>query len=204
MDYDDSEMRDILMSATNIKFEPEWDTLSGLQDFIPIDAPGIMKLQSSQATYPDDWDAILRTFLPAQEPSALEGKHPDCTGASLAEQHQYQFVELEQAVARANDERKELEVQVAQHAAKAKLLEDMLLRLKDNKHDDTIEHDAVDSDLKTSNVCSHSDHVGDGEPCQSSGALPSPQQRSYVKVSPFWLGQNLELDEDGCLWWEMS
>ncbi|MCJ1419455.1 hypothetical protein MMC32_005810 [Xylographa parallela] len=86
MDYDNAEVRDMLMSAA-IKSEPEWDTLSGAQDFIPIDSPGIMNVQSSQAAYPDDWDTVLRTFFPAQEPSTFEGKQPDGTGASLAEQH---------------------------------------------------------------------------------------------------------------------
>ncbi|MCJ1382026.1 hypothetical protein MMC17_005138 [Xylographa soralifera] len=200
MNYDDSETRDMLMSAANIKSEPEWDTVFDSQSHIPIDVSG-MDFSSVQVTYSD---AILRTLFPTQDFSALEGKHPSSTGASFAERRRNEFVELEQALARANDERKELEVQVAQCVAKAKSCEEMLVQLRDNNHNDDRVFDAVDSDLKTSNGCSFPDHIEMREACPPAGALLLQQQKGYVKVSPFWLSQNLELDETGCLWWEMS
>ncbi|MCJ1285445.1 hypothetical protein MMC26_004785 [Xylographa opegraphella] len=172
------------MSAVDIKMETEWDILPCFQDDMFNDAPGI-SFQPNQVTCEAGWDTVLQTYFPDQAPSVL--KASNCG--------------VEQAVARANHERKELEVRLAQYAAKTKLLEDIVMQSRDNNHNDDGHLNAVDPDLETPNP--PSGHTSMKEACSLPGVYVPQQQKIYVKVSPFWLGQNLELDEQWCLWWEM-
>jgi len=147
MDYCDPEMHDMLMSAINLKPELKWDTLSYPQYDTSIDGAEADVL-ARQATYFNDCDALLETLFPTNEPPKLEADHQGTTNTSFIERRQDQFVELEQALARTTDLRKELEIQLAQNAANVKSLEDIIARLGDNNHVDASELDAGDLDQK--------------------------------------------------------
>ena len=78
------------------------------------------------------------------------------------------------------------------------------MRLKNSKHESVGNLPDIAVDRQRSEICSTSHDVNLLEACPPPAASVFQLQKSYVKVSPFWRGQNLELDKHGCLWWEMS
>ena len=107
-------------SLCTIKSEFEWDEPSSFQNDINVDTSG-MNLVFSYTPCQEDWDAVFGSLFLDREPSVPNGDYLDSVdNASCAQRRQNQVVYLEQVVARANDERKELEIQVAQYAAKLK------------------------------------------------------------------------------------
>ncbi|MCJ1401799.1 hypothetical protein MMC11_005016 [Xylographa trunciseda] len=171
------------MAAINIKSEPEWDMLSNIPNDVPKDTAGAY-VPCGQSTYSADWNALLEACFPADAPCMSNGNHQSPIVTSFAGQRQDQIVEIEQALAKANYECKELELQVAQSATKVRALEDMLVRLRDDHQIDTEEIDAAVPNVETPNVRPLSNNVDMREDYPPPIAYPSQQQKGYVKMAP--------------------